>query len=175
MAPRPPIPLRFLTMKQFLVPCLCLMITFPCVSDARADRVDGYIKTEMEQHKIPGLALTIIQDGKVTRTAAYGMANLELKVPVTPETVFEIGSITKQFTAAGILLLAQEGKLSVDDKLSQHITNAPDSWKDVTLRHLLTHTSGIKSYTGLDGFELTRHLTQAQFLKTLGVQPLEFH
>jgi CubicO group peptidase (beta-lactamase class C family) len=102
------------------------------------------------------------------------MANIELSVPVKPETVFEIGSITKQFTAAGILLLAQEGELSVDDKLSQHLKDIPESWKNITLRHLLTHTSGIKSYTGLDGFELTRHLTQAQFLKTLGVQPLEF-
>ena len=58
----------------------------------------------------------VIQDGKVVKTAAYGLANLELSVPVKPETVFEIGSITKQFTAAGILLLAQEGKLSVDDR-----------------------------------------------------------
>jgi D-alanyl-D-alanine carboxypeptidase len=161
-------------MKQSIVPWLCLISIFACASSARADRVDDYLKAEMEQHKIPGLALTIIQNGKATKSAAYGLANFELNVPVTLDTVFEIGSITKQFTAAGILLLAQEGKLTVDDKLSQHLKDMPDSWRDVTLRHLLTHTSGIKSYTGLDGFELTRHLTQAQFLKTLGVQPLEF-
>ena len=161
-------------MKNLALAPLLFLLVFLVASPTHADRVDDYIKTEMEQHKIPGLALTIIQNGQTTKTAAYGMANLELKVPVTPETVFEIGSITKQFTAAGILLLAQESKLSVDDKLSQHISNAPDSWKNVTLRHLLTHTSGIKSYTGLGGFELTRHLTQAQFLKTLGAQPLEF-
>lgn len=161
-------------MKHAIVPSLCCLCIFSFLPSARADRADDYIKMQMEQHKIPGLALTIIQNGKAIKSAAYGLANLELNVPVTAETVFEIGSITKQFTAAGILLLAQEGKLTVDDKLSQHIANAPDSWKAVTLRHLLTHTSGIKSYTGLDGFELTRHLTQAQFLKTLGVQPLEF-
>src|SRR5438874_3497063 len=141
---------------------------------ASADRVDDYIKAEMEQRRIPGAALMIIQDGNSIKTAAYGLANIELNVTVKPETVFEIGSITKQFTAAGILLLAQDGKLSVDDKISSHLKNVPDTWTNVTLRHLLTHTSGIKSYTGLDGFELTRHLTQAQFLKTLGVQPLEF-
>ena len=78
--------------------------------------MDNYIKSQMEQHRIPGVALKIIQDGKVVKTAAYGLANLELNVPASPETVFEIGSITKQFTAAGILLLAQEGRLSVDDK-----------------------------------------------------------
>ncbi len=157
-------------MKPLVFACLLSLALPP----ARADRVDDYIKTEMAQHQIPGLALTIIQNGKTTKSAAYGTANLELNVPVKLETVFEIGSITKQFTAAGILLLAQEGKLSVDDKLNQHLINAPDSWTNVTLRHLLTHTSGIKSYTGLDGFQLTKHLTQEQFLKTIGAQPLEF-
>lgn len=161
-------------MRHLIFAALLSVNVFLAPALVRADRVDDYLKTEMEQHKIPGLALTIIQNGKTTKSGAYGFANLELNVPASLDTVFEIGSITKQFTAAGILLLAQEGKLTVDDKLSQHIANAPDSWKAVTLRHLLTHTSGIKSYTGLDGFELTRHLTQAQFLKTLGVQPLEF-
>jgi len=141
---------------------------------ARADRVDDYLKTEMDQHRIPGLALVIIQDGKAIRTAAYGLANLELNVPVKPETVFEIGSVTKQFTAAGILVLAQEGKLSVDDKLSAHLANVPSAWTNVTIRHLLTHTSGIKSYTGLDGFQLTKHLTQSQFIRAIGREPLEF-
>jgi len=108
------------------------------------------------------------------KTATYGLANLEWNVPVTAETVFEIGSVTKQFTAACILLLAQDGRLSVEDKLAKHILEIPAVWANVTLRHLLTHTSGIKSYTGLDGFELTRHLTRQQFLQTLGVQPMEF-
>jgi CubicO group peptidase (beta-lactamase class C family) len=88
--------------------------------------------------------------------------------------VFEIGSVTKQFTAAGIMTLVQQGKLSVDDKISQHLTNTPPIWKDITVRHLLTHTSGIKSYTGLDGFELSKHLTQEQFIERVGAFPLEF-
>ena len=86
---------------------------------ARADRVDDYIKGEMDQTPHPRRRPEIIRDGKAIKTAAYGLANLELNVPVKPETVFEIGSITKQFTAAGILLLAQDGKLSVDDKISR--------------------------------------------------------
>jgi D-alanyl-D-alanine carboxypeptidase len=88
--------------------------------------------------------------------------------------VFEIGSITKQFTAAGILLLEQDGKLSIDDLISKHLTNTPASWSNITVRHLLGHTSGLKSYTGLDGFELTKHLTQAQFIEAIGKQPHEF-
>jgi CubicO group peptidase (beta-lactamase class C family) len=140
----------------------------------RADRVDDLVQNEMRRHPIPGLALEITQNGKPAKIAGYGMANLEWRVPVTPETVFEIGSVTKQFTAAGILLLAQEGKLSVDDKISRHLKDTPESWTNITLRQLLTHTSGLKNYTGLDGFELTRHLTQAQFIRRIGREPLDF-
>ncbi len=141
---------------------------------ARADQVDDYLKGEMEKRRIPGLALMVVEDGKATRAQGYGMANLELSVPVTPETVFEIGSVTKQFTAGGIMLLAQDGKLSVDDKITKHLKNVPDSWTNITIRHLLTHTSGIKNYTPLDGFELRRHLTQNQFIQLMGKQPMDF-
>ena len=160
-------------MQRALI-CSLLAPAFLASHPARADRVDDYIKGEMDQHGIPGLALVIIQDGKAVKTAAYGLANLELNVPVKPETVFEIGSVTKQFTAAGILLLAQDGKLSVDDKLTAHLANVPSAWTNVTIRHLLTHTSGIKSYTGLDGFQLTKHLTQSQFIRAIGREPMEF-
>ncbi|HWX21615.1 MAG TPA: serine hydrolase domain-containing protein [Candidatus Binatia bacterium] len=155
-----------------LLSCVCLALLTQTL--ACADRVDDYIRREMASRQIPGVALTVIQNGKAVKTAAYGFANLELKVPVTPETVFEIGSITKQFTAAGVLLLQQESKLSVDDRISRHLQHLPDSWANITVRHLLSHTSGIKSYTGLDGFELRRHLTQEQFIKLIGAQPLEF-
>jgi CubicO group peptidase (beta-lactamase class C family) len=141
---------------------------------AQADGVDKYIKSQMEQHRIPGVALKIIQDGRVVKTAAYGLANLELNVAARPETVFEVGSITKQFTTAGIMLLAQDGRLSVDDRISKYLKDTPEAWGKVTIRHLLTHTSGIKNYTGLAGFQLWRHLTQPQFIQAIGAQPMEF-
>ena len=155
--------IRFLLAAILLAPAL-----------ARADRVDDYIKGEMATHRIPGVTLRIVRNGKAIKTKAYGYANLELKAPAKADTVFEIGSITKQFTAAGILLLAQDGKLSVDDKISAHLANTPAAWSNITIRHLLTHTSGLKNYTVLDGFELTRHLTQAQFIETIGRQPMDF-
>ena len=139
-----------------------------------ADPADELLRAEMTSHRIPGAALTVIKDGKIIKTAAYGLANLELNVPVTTNTVFEIGSVTKQFTAACILLLQQDEKLSVEDQIGKHLPNLPATWTNITIRHLLTHTSGIKSYTGLNGFELTRHLTQEQFVKLLSPQPLEF-
>ena len=159
--------LRIRSISLFLgLFCVCLA--------ARADQVDDYLKAQMAEHRIPGLAITVIQNGKQVKTAAYGMANLELKAPVSVETVFEIGSVTKQFTASAILLLAQEGKLSIADPISKYLKGIPESWTNITLRHLLSHTSGLKSYTGLDGFALTRHLTQEQFIREIARQPLEF-
>jgi CubicO group peptidase (beta-lactamase class C family) len=116
----------------------------------------------------------IIRDGQPPRSSTYGLANAELNVPVRPETVFEIGSITKQFTSACILMLAQEGKLSVDDPISKHLADTPPAWSNITIRHLLTHTSGLRSYTGHDGFEMSRRLTQAQFIKAIAALPAEF-
>src|SRR5437016_2233614 len=161
-------------MKRSALVWLLSATTLFTANFARADRVDDYLKKEMAGHHIPGVALTITQNGKIVKTAAYGLANLELNVPVKPETVFEIGSITKQFTAAGILVLQQDGQLSVDDKISRYLKGTPESWANITVRHLLTHTSGLKSYTGLDGFALTKHLTQEQFIKAIGAHPLEF-
>jgi D-alanyl-D-alanine carboxypeptidase len=139
-----------------------------------ADAIDDYLRAQMAEHHIPGLALKIIRDGRETKSAHYGLANLEHNIPVTDRTVFEIGSLTKQFTAACILMLQQDGKLSIEDRISKHLTNTPAAWSNITVRHLLTHTSGLKNYTGLSGFELSRHLNQQQFIATLGAQPLDF-
>jgi CubicO group peptidase (beta-lactamase class C family) len=139
-----------------------------------ADQVDDYLRSEMELRRIPGAALLVIQTNQTVKREAYGFANLELKAAARPETVFEIGSITKQFTAACILLLAQDDKLSLEDKISAHLRRSPEAWQEITIRHLLTHTSGLKSYTGLDGFELRRHLSQDQFIEAIGAYPLEF-
>jgi CubicO group peptidase (beta-lactamase class C family) len=139
-----------------------------------ADEADTFLQSEMQKHQIAGLSLMVIKSGRQVKAAGYGVANLELNVPATTNTVYEIGSVTKQFTAAGILLLAQDGKLSLDDKISAHLKDTPASWSNITVRHLLTHTSGITNYTGLDGFELRRHLTQAQFIREIGKYPLAF-
>ena len=144
------------------------------LSRANADEIDELMQKEMTAHRIPGAALKIIKNHTEVKTACYGLANLELRVPVTTNTVFEIGSVTKQFTAACILLLQQQGRLSVEDRIAKYLTNTPPTWASITIRQLLTHTSGIKSYTGLGGFEWRRHLTQDQFIKTIGNQELEF-
>jgi CubicO group peptidase (beta-lactamase class C family) len=153
---------------------LVFVMVSALVLPAGADKVDRAVQAAMRRHPIPGLALEIIRNGKCVKRAGYGLANLEWRTPVTPRAVFEIGSVTKQFTAAGILLLAQDGRLSLDDRIALHLKDTPESWKDITLRHLLTHTSGLKNYTALNGFGLAQHLTQAQFIRQLGAYPLEF-
>lgn len=161
-------------MKRIIHLCGVFVTVLLPASVTLGDPADDYLKTQMQEHRIPGLAVNVIRDGKSIKTAAYGLANVELNVQAKPETAFEIGSLTKQFTAAGILLLAQEGKLSVDDKISTYLKDVPEAWANVTIRHLLTHTSGIRSYTGLDGFDLWRNLTQAQFIKAIGKEPMGF-
>jgi CubicO group peptidase (beta-lactamase class C family) len=105
----------------------------------------------------PGVSVLVAKDGKIVYKKAFGYQNIEQKIAATPETKFRIGSITKQFTAAAILKLQEEGKLKVTDKLSQFLPDFPRG-NEVTIHHLLTHTSGIHSYTGKSDF-LTKVLT----------------
>lgn len=97
----------------------------------------------------PGAAILVEKDGQALLRKGYGMANLELGVPVRPDMVFEVGSVTKQFTAAAILMLAEQGKLRFDDPVTRHLPDFPTHGKTITIEHLLTHTSGIPSYTGI--------------------------
>lgn len=150
------------------------LISFVLSSVAFADKIDDRVKMFMAERHIPGAAVAVVRNGRVVRIKGYGVASLEFGVPVTTETVFEIGSVSKQMTAAGIMLLVQDGKVNLDERISKYLPNTPEAWKDVTVRHLLTHTSGIKSYTGLDGFDLAQRMSMVDFIKKLSPYPLEF-
>lgn len=150
------------------------LISVVLSSVAFADKIDDRVKMFMAERHIPGAAVAVVKNGRVVRMKGYGVASLEFGVPVTTETVFEIGSVSKQMTAAGIMLLVQDGKVSLDERISKYLPNTPEAWKDVTVRHLLTHTSGIKSYTGLDGFDLSQRMSMADFIRKLSPHPLEF-
>jgi len=97
----------------------------------------------------PGAAALVVKNGEVVLRKGYGMANLELGVPMAPDMVFEVGSVTKQFTAAAILMLQEQGKLRVEDEITKYLPDYPTHGEKITIEHLLTHTSGIPSYTGL--------------------------
>jgi CubicO group peptidase (beta-lactamase class C family) len=143
------------------------------VAPVTADEVDDYVRATMEELKIPGLSIAIVRDGEAVRAQGYGLANVELEVPVTPDTIFQTGSVGKQFTAAGILLLAEEGKLKLDDPLALHFPSAPAAWHRITIRHLLTHTSGLKDY-GEDEIDFRRDYTEKELLEIDWKVPLEF-
>ena len=135
-------------------------------------KIDEFVMAEMQARQIPGLSLAVVRDGKIAVLKSYGFANLEHRVPVKPETVFQSGSMGKQFTAAAIMILVQEGKLSLDDKITKHLPNVPDTWKDITIRHLLSHTSGLGDY--LPEIDLRRDYTEAQYLESFTKTPLAF-
>ena len=116
-----------------------------------AAKADAYLKTAYPADG-PGVAAIVVDDGKVVYSGGQGLADVEAKQAITADTVFRLGSITKQFTAAVILQLAEEEKLSLSDPLSKYLPDFPKPGADATIAQLLNHTSGIKSYTGIPGF-----------------------
>jgi CubicO group peptidase (beta-lactamase class C family) len=126
----------------------------------------------MQSRKIPGLAIAIVRSGKIEILKTYGFANLEHRVPVKPETIFQSGSIGKQFTAAAIMILVQEGKISLEETITKYFPEAPATWKDITVRHLLTHTAGMGDFP--PDIELRRDYTEEQMLESFKKVPLAF-
>jgi CubicO group peptidase (beta-lactamase class C family) len=113
---------------------------------------DGVVRDAMRRQNIPGVAIVVLRDGKVIHQASYGTADLEQGLPVRTETAFNIGSLSKQFLAEGILLLVQDGKVALDAPVSRYLPDAPPSWSAITIRHLLSHTAGlIREAPGFDG------------------------
>ena len=114
-------------------------------------KIDEIVKVQMVEQGIPGLSLAVVNEGRILYARGYGTANLELSVPAASDTVYALGSITKQFTAAAILLLVEDGKLALDNGITNYLDGLPAEWAGVTVRHLLTHTSGIRDEDWIGG------------------------
>jgi len=131
-------------MRMSRLVCVLLFVLLPVFApQLRADAVDDFVNAELARQQIPGLALAVMKDGKLAKAAGYGLANVAEKIPVRPETVFRIASVGKQFIATGILLLVEDGKLKLDDRLGTLLDDAPPTWAPLTVRQLLSHTSGL--------------------------------
>lgn len=137
--------------------------------------VDAYLLSH-SQPNAPGASVLIAKDGKAIYKKAVGMANLELNVPLSTDNVFEIGSITKQFTAVSILMLEEQGKLKVEDEITKYIPDYPTNGKTITIHHLLNHTSGIKSYTSMESFmkNARTDMTPTELIDVFKNEPMDF-
>lgn len=137
-------------------------------------KVDAFLAAEMAKRNIPGLAVAIVREGRVVKVASYGKANLELEVPVTERTVFQINSTTKSFSSVAVLMLVEAGMLRLDDPIGDHLDSLPRSWRAVTIRQLLNHTSGLPDVVDQanGGALLARNVGAA--LRLLAEAPLLF-
>lgn len=159
-------------MRLLRSPAFLLLNLLALIDVARgADRAGDFVNDYLKRKQIPGCAVMVRKDGKVVLSAGYGIANLEHGARVTPQTVFQSGSMGKQFTAMAVMLLIEEGKLSLDDLVSKHLP-VPSGWSSITVRHLLTHTSGLGDYP--EDFSLQKDCTEEDLLKMIVAQPLGF-
>jgi CubicO group peptidase (beta-lactamase class C family) len=154
---------------------LALLLTIAAATSAFAQdavKVDEFIKTEMEKQKIPGVSLAVVKDGKPLIVKAYGFANLEHQVPVKPETIFQSGSVGKQFTATAVMMLVEDGKINLDEKIGKYLGEVPESWANITVRHLLSHTGGMTDYP--TDFDFRKDYTEDEILKRAKEIPVAF-
>src|SRR5688572_24355285 len=136
------------------------------------DSVDEFVRAQMRAQNIPGLALAVIRDGRVSKAAGYGLANRKTQQPVTPETVFKIASVSKQFIATGIMLLVQDGRLRIDDPIAKYLDGAPVAWNAITVRHALTHTGGLVREA--PGYDWEKPQPDATVIRSAYSRPLLF-
>lgn len=150
--------------------CATIVMLLIWAGIVHADPVDDFVSSEMNRQQIPGLSLAVVQNGKILKEKGYGLSDIENEVPVTPDTVFQSGSLGKQFTSALVMLLVKDGKLSLDASISSYLPNTPKSWEAITVRHLLTHTAGLADpYQRLD---MRRDYTDDELLKIFAEIPV---
>lgn len=179
MSPRP-MPLRRMALPLLLLAGLCpagpAAAAPKPASATPAAQMDAVLKAAFPADK-PGASAIVVKDGKVLFRKAYGMAPVELGVPLQPDMVFRLGSITKQFTAVAILMLAEDGKLALSDPIEKYLPGYPTQGHVITIEHLLTHSSGIQSYTDIPGWMQDRILPDLKPLALIDgfkKEPMQF-
>ncbi len=154
---------------------LALSIALPCIAQSKTEQMEKVIDNYVATKQFMG-AVLIAQGDEIILNKGYGSANLEWNIPNTPTTKFRLGSVTKQFTAASILLLEQQGKLKTTDLLNKHFPDIPTEWNKITIFHLLTHSSGLPNFTNFPEFE-TLQLSPTTTEKSINIfrdKPLDF-
>lgn len=159
-------------LKSIRLLLFVFVFSFGTTIIATADEIDDFVKAEMKRQRFPGVSIAVIKDGKIIKAAGYGLADVEHDIAAKPETVFKIASVSKQFIASGIMLLVEGGEIGIDDRVNKYFKDAPETWQGITIRHLLTHTSGlVREAPGFDPFKIQ---TDADVIKTAYQLPLRF-
>jgi CubicO group peptidase (beta-lactamase class C family) len=146
-----------------------MMTPRPAAADQPVDEVARFVRAEMERQQTPGLALLVSRQGKPIRVEGFGLSNVELHVPVKAETIFQSGSVGKQFTATAVMMLVEAGKVGLEDPLIRYFPEAPPWWKEVTVRELLSHTAGFTDYP--DDFDMRKDYSELELLKIVAAIP----
>jgi CubicO group peptidase (beta-lactamase class C family) len=176
------IPARALTCLAAIAAPLAVAQTpsaVPPLTAMHIQAIDNFVGAEMARQRIPGLALGIYSRGTILLAKGYGQANVELSVPVKPETVFQSGSVGKQFVSAAVMMLVEEGKISLTDSITKYFPEAPAAWKQVLIKNLLSHTSGLSEYAteervGYKGpFYLRLDFTEDELATKIEAMPIE--
>lgn len=152
---------------------ILVLLSWLCAAGAAyADPTDDYVKAQLTAFDLPGLSLAVVKNGELIKAEGYGLADKDRQVPAARDTVYKIGSVSKQFIAAGIMLLVQEKRLSLDDRISKYLDDTPPSWAPITIRHLLTHTSGLVRES--PAFTPFKNLGEAELIRAVRPVPLRF-
>jgi len=156
--------------RRLTILSFSFVLSAPLASaDKPTDQVARFVRAEMEQQHIPGLALLVSRNGRPVRSEGYGLSNVELQSPVKPETIFQSGSVGKQFTATAVMMLVEEGKVGLEDSLTKYFPLAPAWWKEVTIRELLSHTAGFTDYPS--DFDMRKDYGEDELLRIVGAIP----
>lgn len=155
--------------KSFL-----LTLVLIAASSTRADEVDRYIREQMKEHHIPALSMAVLREGKPLKSEGYGYADVEHSIIATRNTVFQLQSITKTFTATAILMLVEDNRLSIADKIGKYLDDLPVSWEPITISQLLSHTSGIKDFINEPTVDLKKDLEPRDVIRSLEKLRLNF-
>jgi CubicO group peptidase (beta-lactamase class C family) len=162
--------------RSIMAACLSLAALAAVSTSAQADTsdaVDNYVRAEMQKRRIPGMSVAVLRDNKVIKENTYGLANVELNVPVKADTSYALASMTKVFTATAIMLLVQDGQLKLDEPIIKILPQLPATWSAITVRHCLSHTSGLPDALTDDINITTISGDREQLLEELTKMPLQ--
>ena len=159
-------------MVRKCVPVFVLLLSLGAAAIGHADPVDDFINEQLKAYELPGLSVAVVSKGQVIKAEGYGFADRDRNIPATRDTVYKIASVSKQFIAAGIMLLVQEKRIALDDSVNTYLAQTPASWSRITVRHLLTHTAGLVRES--PAFTPFRNIADADLIRAVYKVPLRF-